>query len=107
MYLVCFFLHVLLDIQIDLFLIFNNLRKAPLRFDTRDCGNEKSGSSENITVSAGRVLGVAYGGNTATAANPAGTKASVDTGAPIGVAINEYEMIQFKVILSKYWVFYD
>jgi hypothetical protein len=42
------------------------------------------GSSANITASASTVLGVANGGNTATAFKPAGTNARTEGGAPFG-----------------------
>ena len=44
------------------------------------------GSSENITATAGNVLAVSKGGNTATALSPAGTRLRVVWGAPFGEA---------------------
>ena len=44
------------------------------------------GSSANITATAGKLLAVSKGGNTATALSPAGTRFSVVCGAPFGGA---------------------
>ena len=45
----------------------------PIRLVVAICG-----TSEKITVSAGKVLGVAYGGNVATATSPFGTRFKAD-----------------------------
>ena len=44
------------------------------------------GSSENITATAGKLLAVSKGGNTATALSPTGTRFNVVCGAPFGEA---------------------
>ena len=44
------------------------------------------GSSENITATAGKLLAVSKGGNTATALSPAGTRFNVVCSAPFGGA---------------------
>ena len=42
------------------------------------------GASEKMTATAGKVLGVANGGNVAIGVSPAGTNASVEAGALVG-----------------------